>query len=109
MHVVATSVHGSSAAVGGSDIVIGCWVITPVPHIHILPCSFFTLLLVGSFYSGLFSKSKCDCLGHLPHLLMTVIETTQEATIFYSTFDALVVLVDEVETTDLFFLPSQSA
>jgi hypothetical protein len=109
MHVVATPVHGSRAAVGRSYIVIGCGVITPIPHIHVLPGSLLTLLLVGPFDSGLLSQPKGDCLGHLPHLLVSVIETTQETAIFYSTFDALVILVDEVEATDLFFLASQPA
>lgn len=76
MHVIATPVHGSRAAVGWSDIVIGCGVITPVACIHVLPGSLLTLLLVGPFDSGLFCQSKCNCLGHLPHLLVPVIETT---------------------------------
>ena len=107
MHV-ATPIHGPCGPIGRPDVVIGCGVITPVSYIHVFPRS-FSPLLVGSFDSGLLGKSKCDGFCHLSHLLVAVIETAQKTTIFYSTFDALVILVDEVEATYLLFLTSQSA
>ena len=108
--VVAALVHYSGVAGGdvGLYCVVGWHVGALVPHV--LAVLLLLLLdLLRLLLLHLLGQPQRHCLRHLPHLLLPVVQAAQEADIPHPVFDALAVLVNQVEPAYLLLLASQPA
>lgn len=52
-------------------------------------------------------QPQCCIFSHFPHLWITIIQTPQQTNILAHKFNSLIISVDDIESSNLFFLASQ--